>query len=142
MAQGGRAPWAAQDGPAPGVEYGGFGLRFVALAIDIILLGIVEGVFQAVSLLFVAPVISVAYVVGMWGFTGQTIGMMPFGLRIVRAADGSRMTWTNVILRFIGWFACWLIVFPVCIGFFWAAFDPKKQGWHDKVAGTVVIRSA
>jgi uncharacterized RDD family membrane protein YckC len=30
---------------------------------------------------------------------------------------------------------------PLMIGFIWVAFDPRKQGWHDKLAGTVVVRS-
>jgi uncharacterized RDD family membrane protein YckC len=29
---------------------------------------------------------------------------------------------------------------PLFIGLIWVAFDKKKQSWHDKLAGTVVVR--
>jgi uncharacterized RDD family membrane protein YckC len=74
-----------------------------------------------------------------WGILGQTIGMMPFGIRIVRNADGGKLTWGNVILRLIGWFVS---AFVLYIGFIWAAFDSRKRGWHDMIGGTVVIKSA
>ena len=41
------------------------------------------------------------------------------------------------ILRFVGYWICWITLF---IGFFWVGFDSRKQGWHDKIAGTVVVR--
>jgi uncharacterized RDD family membrane protein YckC len=80
---------------------------------------------------------AVAYPVLCWGLLGQTVGMMPFRMRIVRDADGGKLTWKNVILRMIGW----IISFAVLdIGFIWAAFDSRKRGWHDLIGGTVVIQ--
>ncbi len=40
--------------------------------------------------------------------------------------------------RYLGYFASTI---PLCLGFLWIAFDKRKQGWHDKLAGTVVIRA-
>ena len=73
----------------------------------------------------------------MWGVMGQTIGMMPFGLRIVRNADGGKITWGNAVLRFIGMIVAFVCLF---IGVIWVAFDARKRGWHDMIGGTVVIR--
>jgi hypothetical protein len=47
------------------------------------------------------------------------------------------MTPGIAFLRCVGY----LISGPVlCLGFLWIAFDGKKQGWHDKIAATLVIR--
>jgi uncharacterized RDD family membrane protein YckC len=29
---------------------------------------------------------------------------------------------------------------PLCLGIFWVGWDKRKQGWHDKIAGTLVIK--
>ena len=141
MAWQGGAPQQVAAGPAPGIVYGGFWIRFVAYIIDAILIGIVYTVVSAVSvaLAVIVYVAALAYFPVCWGLLGQTIGMMPFGLRIVRAEDGGKLTWSNAIMRLIGF-----IISSICldIGFIWAAFDPRKQGWHDKIGGTVVIKNA
>ncbi|TAL09221.1 MAG: RDD family protein, partial [Chloroflexota bacterium] len=41
------------------------------------------------------------------------------------------------LLRYLGYLISWWIL---GIGFIWVAFDRKKQGWHDKIGGTVVVR--
>jgi uncharacterized RDD family membrane protein YckC len=132
--------WAQQTaaGPAPGVVFGGFWIRFVALIIDAILVGIVVAILASASasLIYVGYVIEIAYFAVCWGVLGQTIGMMPFGLRIVRNIDGGKLTWGNVILRLIGWIPSSFFA----LGFIWAAFDARKRGWHDMIGGTVVIR--
>ena len=137
MAQGNWAP-QTQVGPAPGVVFGGFWIRLVALIIDAILVGLVAGVIvSATKTSALAYVIEIAYFVVCWGFFGRTIGMMLFGLRIVRNSDGGKLTWGNVILRMIGWFVAG---FVLALGFIWVAFDARKRGWHDMIGGTVVIR--
>jgi len=139
--QGGWAP-QTQVGPAPGVVFGGFWIRLVAYIIDVIILGIIQaGLVSAMGQTSgqgIGGLISIAYFIGMWGVMGQTIGMMPFGLRIVRDADGAKITWGNAVLRFIG-----LIIAFVCIfiGVIWVAFDARKRGWHDMIGGTVVIKA-
>jgi uncharacterized RDD family membrane protein YckC len=140
MAQGGWAP-QTQAGPAAGVVFGGFWIRFVAYVIDAILVGVIYTVVAMVStaLAAVVYIAALAYFPVCWVMLGQTVGMMPFGLRVVRNADGGKLTWSNGILRMIGF-----IISAVClyIGLIWAAFDSRKRGWHDMIGGTVVIKGA
>ena len=58
-------------------------------------------------------------------------------LRIVDAATGNKMTTGQAIGRY---FAYTIAILPLCLGLIWVGIDKKKQGWHDKLAGTVVIR--
>lgn len=68
---------------------------------------------------------------------GQTIGMQLLHMKVVKA-DGSLLSIAGAFVRFIG-----LIVAAIAldIGLIWVAFDARKQGWHDKIAGTYVITS-
>jgi uncharacterized RDD family membrane protein YckC len=59
-------------------------------------------------------------------------------LKVVRI-DGRELDWTTAIVRALG---CFLSVAIVGLGFFWIAFDPESQAWHDKIAGTLVLRVA
>jgi uncharacterized RDD family membrane protein YckC len=79
----------------------------------------------------------ILYFVGFWTWRGQTPGLMLFGLRVAREADGRSPGFARSILRFVGYWICWITLF---IGFFWVGADSRKQGWHDKIAGTVVVR--
>jgi uncharacterized RDD family membrane protein YckC len=81
--------------------------------------------------------ITIVYFVGFWTWRGQTPGMMLFGLRIAREVDGSLPGLARSILRYVGYFISQL---PLFLGFIWIGFDKRKQGWHDKIAGTVVVR--
>ena len=78
-----------------------------------------------------------AYHVGFWTWRGQTPGMMLVGLRVARESDGSSPGLGRSFLRYIGYL---ISGFALGIGFIWVAFDSRKQGWHDKIAGTVVVR--
>jgi uncharacterized RDD family membrane protein YckC len=53
--------------------------------------------------------------------------------------DGSNLDIGQALIRYVGF-----VISGIClgIGFIWAAFDPNKQGWHDKIAGTYVIKTA
>ena len=87
--------------------------------------------------LWLIQVFPIVYFVGFWTWRGQTPGMMILGLRVAREADGMSPGLGRSILRFVGYWICWITLF---IGFFWVGFDSRKQGWHDKIAGTVVVR--
>ncbi|MBN2437269.1 MAG: RDD family protein [Deltaproteobacteria bacterium] len=70
------------------------------------------------------------------GIAGRTPGKMLFGLCVIQIS-GDPMTPGIAFLRWVGY----LISGPVlCLGFLWIAFDGRKQGWHDKIAATLVIR--
>ena len=72
-----------------------------------------------------------------WG-DGQTPGMRLLGLRVIRT-DGALMSVGRAFLRYIG---LGISILAVLIGVIWVAFDRNKQGWHDKIADTYVIRAA
>lgn len=80
-------------------------------------------------------IFSVIYYVGFWTNEGQTMGNTIIGLKVIRT-DGSRLSVGQALLRYIGYI---ISASLFSIGFVWAAFDSKRQGWHDKLAGTLVV---
>ena len=136
----------------------GFGRRFAATLLDGVLIAflsvILIGLFGILSILvasfnpysdsntfnilFIAStvLVSVLYYVGMWiKSDGQTIGKSTLGIRIIRT-DGSPLSVGRGLLRYVGYIINGIIF---SLGFIWVAFDGKRQGWHDKLAGTYVI---
>ena len=77
-------------------------------------------------------------VIGFWRYCGATPGKLAVGLKIVDATTGGPPPLGRLVLRFFAYFVSAL---PLYLGFLWAAFDRRKQGWHDKIARTVVINS-
>jgi uncharacterized RDD family membrane protein YckC len=119
-----------------GVVAAGFGIRLGAYIIDAIILGILQyvGITGILSL-----IVSAAYFVCFWVLMkGQTPGKMVLGLRVV-PVDGKPLDWTKAGLRYVGYLVSGIIL---AIGFIMVAFDSKKQGLHDKIAGTVVVKKA
>jgi uncharacterized RDD family membrane protein YckC len=108
----------------------GFWVRIVALLIDALLVGIVTQMHDWF------PVALAVYGAILWKLKGATVGDIIFGLKVVRV-DGSAMEWVTVIVRAL---ACFFSIIVAGLGFIWIAFDRDKQGWHDKIAGTVVVR--
>jgi uncharacterized RDD family membrane protein YckC len=102
-----------------------------------------SGDFQSISV-FATPtpiawLATFAYFTLQWALLGRTLGMMPFRLRILRSTDGSRLGPLRVVLRFVGLVVSFAVLF---IGVIWVAADSRKQGWHDKMAGSVVVQPA
>ncbi|KUG23612.1 hypothetical protein ASZ90_006598 [hydrocarbon metagenome] len=93
---------------------------------------------SSISIMFISCLLYVVTIISYFtyfhGTTGRTPGKMLLGLQVV-SADGTPVTFGTAFLRAVGYF----ISFIYFLGFFWAAFDKRKQGWHDKIAGTVVI---
>ena len=88
--------------------------------------------YQALGNLF-----SLVYDVGFWVKNdGRTPGKMAIKVKVVKT-DGSPITFGTAILRWIGYIISGL---PLGLGFFWIAWDSQKQGWHDKIAGTYVVK--
>jgi uncharacterized RDD family membrane protein YckC len=112
----------------------GFWIRMGALAIDgLIVLVVASALFLEGSLLLVALA---TYGAIMWRFRGTTVGGIVFGLKIVRL-DERPVDWATSIVRAL---ACFLSLFAAGLGFLWIIWDPERQAWHDKIAGTVVVR--
>lgn len=140
--------------------YGGFWIRVIAFILDGIVISVITG---ALSPIFGQPIFEtetitaggnqitfnyttggalsglfgLLYFVGFWSLRGQTPGQMPFRLRVVKATDGERPDWVVSLLRYVGLIISFAVIL---LGVIWVAFDGRKQGWHDKIAGTLVIR--
>jgi uncharacterized RDD family membrane protein YckC len=92
------------------------------------------GFFILLYLFFV--VITIGYWIYFWGTSGATLGMRLLRLRVIDANTGGAIGYARAVVRLlmtvVNTWACY-------IGWIWVAFDPRKQGWHDKVANSVVI---
>ncbi len=112
----------------------GFWIRMVALLLDVILVGVL--VHLVGHLGHLQLVVLAAYGAVMWKLRGSTVGGILFDLQVVRV-DGQEMDWATAVVRAL---SCFLSLVVAGLGFLWIAFDIDKQGWHDKIAGTVVVR--
>lgn len=137
------------------MEYAGFWRRVGASVIDTLLL-----------LLLVAPLLTMVYgqsywtdaafssgildivinyllpavaVIVFWVYKSATPGKMALKMSIVDAKTGGKPSTGQLIGRY---FAYYISAIPFCLGFIWVGIDKRKQGWHDKLAGTVVVRDA
>ena len=80
--------------------------------------------------------VALAYFAGMWAWKGTTVGGVVLKLQVVRI-DGGPVTFLVAIVRGIAAAFSTVVLF---LGFFWILWDRDKQGWHDKIVGTVVLR--
>jgi uncharacterized RDD family membrane protein YckC len=115
--------------------------RLAAGFLDLVLVSILTGVaHKSLLAFFGAPpvwlVVSLAYFAGMWTWKGTTVGGIVLGLKIVRL-DGGPLTFVVALVRALAAAFSVIILF---LGFLWIAWDADKQGWHDRIAGTVVLR--
>ena len=127
-------------------KYVGFWARFAAWFLDCIL--VIIFIFPAflvrefvnyyggVLLYWVLCILGHIIILVLWFTKQASIGKMAISVKIVDAKTGGVPTKGQLIGRY---FAYWLSGFPLGLGFLWIAFDSKKQGWHDKLAGTAVV---
>lgn len=136
------------------LEYAGFWIRTGAAIIDSILLLII--IMPLLTLLYGAGYwTSTIYGTGFWNFIlnyilpavaiivfwvykSATPGKMLLKLSIVDARTGGKPTTGQFIGRYFGYYVSTI---PFFLGLIWVGIDRRKQGWHDKLAGTVVIRT-
>jgi uncharacterized RDD family membrane protein YckC len=128
------APQAARPEISAALPRAGFWIRIAALTLDVMLVGILMGMLH--HLFNLELLVLAAYGAVMWKLRGSTIGGIIFNLQVVRQ-DGRDIDWATAIVRALG---CFLSLAAGGLGFLWIAFDPYKQAWHDKIAGTVVVR--
>jgi uncharacterized RDD family membrane protein YckC len=118
----------------------GWWSRCAATLIDSVILSvgytILVGIFGADLGAVLALGAEVGYFVYFWSKSGQTPGDSALNLRVIRT-NGKPLDTSAAFLRVIGWVVS---SFAAGLGFLWAAWDPEKQGWHDKMAGTYVVR--
>ena len=83
---------------------------------------------------YVFPTIAVIL---LWRYYQATPGKMIFNATIVDAKTGGKPSLRQLIIRYLGYI---ISTIPLGLGIFWVAFDKKKQGFHDKLANTVVVQ--
>ncbi len=110
----------------------------IALALLATLLIAILSVAGLTFVQFIGLALSVVYHWYFWTRRdGQTPGKSMVGIRVVKA-DGSGLSDTDAFIRAIGYHVSALI----CgLGYIWAIFDGNNQTWHDKLAGTYVVRA-
>jgi uncharacterized RDD family membrane protein YckC len=133
------------------LEYASFGQRAIALLIDwlivvVISMPVIVVVFGAEYFSLdpvrrsgdlVIALLAGAAIVWFWRYCGATPGKLAVGVKIVDAQTGSAPSTGRLVLRLV----CYLLsALPLYLGFLWVALDRRKQGWHDKIAGTVVVQ--
>ncbi len=109
----------------------GFWERMGAGFLDMVLVALSSAVFGPFWFIF-----AIAYFAGMWAWRGTTVGGSVLSLQVVRE-DGGPLTFLTCLVRAVAAMFSSMIFF---LGFFWIGWDRDKQGWHDKIAGTVVVR--
>lgn len=112
----------------------GFWIRMGALLIDVILVGVVVGAVLNERDTFL-PLLA-GYGALMWKLRGSTVGGIVCNLQVVRL-DGRAIDWPTAVVRAL---SCFLSLVVAGLGFLWMVFDDERQTWHDKIAGTVVVR--
>jgi uncharacterized RDD family membrane protein YckC len=83
-------------------------------------------------------IVGLAYFTLLWSRNGSSVGQMVVGIKVVDATTGAPVSQTQALVRAIGYIVSGI---PIYIGFIWAFFDPRKQGWMDKMANTLVVRT-
>lgn len=126
----------------------GFWIRFAAIFIDGIILAIITSIINVAfngnlqGRSGLQTILGIVYYAYFWSsnspWPGQTLGSKVLNIRVVKT-DGSDLTIVQALIRYVGLFVS---VLCLGIGVIWAAFDPNKQGWHDKIAGTYVIKTS
>ena len=135
-----------------GYKYAGFWLRFLASAIDLVIMGLFGrlvfgsevadvnvlgyGVSADITYSGWKALIPIVYVIGSWIWLSATPGKLILGLRITDM-DGNKLSWKNAAVRFFAYIPSMMVFFA---GFISVAFDERKQGWHDKIAKTFVLK--
>jgi uncharacterized RDD family membrane protein YckC len=122
----------------------GFWERMGAAFLDMVAVGFITG-FAHGSLGFLLRflngppvffIVALAYFAGLWAWKGTTVGGIVLKLHVVRH-DGGPLTFLVALVRGLAAAFSAVVFF---LGFFWIGWDREKQGWHDKIAGTVVVR--
>lgn len=134
-------------------EYAGFWIRSAAAIIDtvILLMLILPMIYLIYSSYYLGSERSIdggwetlfswlfpfVLTVLFWTYRSATPGKMILKLKIVDAKTGEPLSITQSIIRYLGYYLSSIM----CLGFIWIIFSRKKQGWHDMLAGNVVVRT-
>jgi uncharacterized RDD family membrane protein YckC len=140
------------------VEYAGFWVRLGATLIDTVLVMAITfplliaiygwqyfdpqigkgGMFAGPADFLISWVFPFVAAIWFWRARQATPGKMALSLHVVDAETGATLSMRQSVGRY---FAYLVSIIPLFLGFVWVAFDRRKQGWHDKLAGSVVVRT-
>lgn len=141
---------------AKSFKYVGFWQRFVAAIIDILILLVIivpielaifgtdylqlamAGKTLAVDV-WVQLIIPLVAVTLFWRYAKATPGLLALSAKIVDAGTFAPASAGKLAIRAVCLAVLLIAIIPLGIGLLWIGFDKRKQGWHDKIAGTVVI---
>lgn len=146
------APLLRDDLPTEPV-YAGFGRRLLATIIDTVLILLItlpltylvygEGFLYSEEFILGGADVLINYllpfalVMAFWVYKSATPGKMVMGIKIIDAVTGEKPSIGQYVGRY---FAYFLSAIVFLLGYFWVIWDKKKQGWHDKLAKTLVVR--
>lgn len=136
------------------LQYAGFWIRVGASLIDTLLVFLLtvpilylfygqsywldESMIKGFWDVVVSYVFPTAAVITFWVYKSATPGKMATHLTIVDAKTGGKPTTAQFVIRYLGYYVS---IIPLFLGLIWVGIDKCKQGFHDKMAGTVVLRS-
>lgn len=138
--------------------YAGFISRLLAFSVDIIIIVVVlifagwmlntlstlfqldilssiATIFQIWVTSIIVILFSAGYYIFFWTLIGRTPGKLLLGLRVV-SRNGRPITFWQAVRRYVGYYVSALALY---IGYLWVLIDNRRQGWHDKIAGTYVV---
>jgi len=131
----------------------GFWARVAAALIDTVMLLVVTAplsflvygsvmgpgglAFRGAADLLIQWALPAAIIILLWSRLQATPGKLVVGARIVDADSGEAPSTAQLLIRYVGYFVSSI---PLGLGLLWVGIDRRKQGWHDKMANTVVIR--
>jgi uncharacterized RDD family membrane protein YckC len=135
------------------MEYAGFWSRVGASLIDTVIILIItvpmliavyggsywenDSMIAGPADFMISYVLPAVIVIVLWIKLSATPGKMAIGATIVDARTGGKPSVGQFVIRYLGYFVSTV---PLFLGLIWVGFDSRKQGWHDKMAGTVVVR--
>ena len=135
-------------------SYAGFGVRFVAAFIDGFLLAVItwpilhftygESYWENDSPLIMGNIdfllswlLPIFGTIVFWLYRAGTPGKLMNNLAVIDATTGNNLTLSQCLIRYLGYI---LSAIPFFLGYIWIALDDKNQGWHDKLAKSIVIK--
>lgn len=144
---------AARSTSVEVTAYAGFWVRLASSVIDTLFIGL--GIFVTSLGLYVVAgiagipgpvldelaaylvlVVPPAVLVTLWRSAQTTVGKLTLGLRVLDSRSGRPPVMWQCVVRYLGYI---INIASLGVGFFWIAVDRRKQGWHDKLARTIVV---
>jgi len=148
-----QAPQSDVDAKSQEIIYVGFWARVAASIIDTIIIMAVtmplllaiygkeyllgDSFIHGAADFLISYILPAVAVILFWIYKSATPGKMAINAEIVDAKTFGKPSKAQLIGRYLGYYVSMI---PLMLGIIWVAFDARKQGWHDKLAGTVVIQ--